>query len=40
MKANGDDLVYITIQVADKDGNIVPIDNRLVKFEVTGLRII
>ncbi|MCX4331761.1 MAG: DUF4982 domain-containing protein [Muribaculaceae bacterium] len=34
--ANGDDLVYITIQVADKDGNIVPTDNRRVKFAVSG----
>lgn len=34
--ANGDDLVYITIQVADKDGNIVPTDNRKVKFTVSG----
>ncbi|WP_374048881.1 glycoside hydrolase family 2 TIM barrel-domain containing protein [uncultured Bacteroides sp.] len=34
--ANGDDLAYITIQVADKDGNIVPTDNRKVKFTVSG----
>lgn len=34
--ANGDDLAYITIQVADKDGNIVPTDNRKVKFVVSG----
>lgn len=36
LKANGDDLVYITVQVADKDGNIVPTDNRRVKFKVEG----
>ncbi len=36
LNANGDDLAYITVQVADKDGNIIPTDNRLVKFEVTG----
>jgi beta-galactosidase len=36
LSANGDDLVYITVQVADKDGNIVPTDNRMVKFETTG----
>ncbi len=36
LAANGDDLVYITVQVADKDGNIVPADNRPVKFAVTG----
>lgn len=34
--ANGDDLAYITIQVADRDGNIVPTDNRKVKFTVSG----
>lgn len=36
LKADGDDLVYFTVQVADKDGNIVPTDNRLVKFSVSG----
>lgn len=36
LEANGDDLLYVTVQVADKDGNIIPTDNRLVKFEVTG----
>lgn len=36
LKADGDDLVYFTVQVADKDGNIVPTDNRMVKFAVTG----
>ncbi len=34
--ANCEDLAYITIQVADKDGNIVPTDNRRVKFSVSG----
>lgn len=34
--ANGDDLVYITVQVADKDGNIIPTDHRRVKFSVSG----
>jgi len=34
--ANGDDLAYITVQVADKDGNIVPTDSRRVKFSVSG----
>jgi beta-galactosidase len=29
-------LAYITVQVADKDGNIVPTDSRLVQFEVKG----
>lgn len=36
LAADGDDLAYITVQVADKDGNIVPTDSRLVKFSVTG----
>ena len=36
LKADGEDLAYVTVQVADKDGNIVPTDNRLVKFNVTG----
>lgn len=36
LEANGDDLVYFTVQVADKDGNIVPDDSRRVKFSVTG----
>lgn len=36
LTANGEDLCYITIQVADKDGNIVPMDNRRVKFKVDG----
>ena len=34
--ANGEDLIYFTVQVADKDGNIVPNDNRRVKFNVKG----
>ncbi len=36
LAANGDDLAYITVQVADKDGNIVPTDTRRVKFDVSG----
>lgn len=36
LTAHGDDLAYLTVQVADKEGNIVPTDNRRVKFEVTG----
>ena len=36
LKADGDDLVYFTVQVADKNGNIVPTDDRLVKFKVDG----
>lgn len=36
LEANGDDLLYVTAQVADKDGNIVPTDSRMVKFKVDG----
>ena len=36
VKADGEELVYITVQVADKDGNIVPTDSRRVKFKVSG----
>lgn len=36
MKADGEDLLYITVQVADKDGNIVPTDSREVKFTAKG----
>lgn len=36
MVADGEDLIYITVQVADKNGNIVPTDNRNVKFNVKG----
>lgn len=34
--ADGDELVYFTVQVADKDGNIVPDDSRMVSFKVDG----
>lgn len=36
LMADGEDLAYITVQVADKDGNIVPTDTREVKFKVKG----
>lgn len=36
LAADGDDLVYITVQTADKDGNIVPTDSRRVRFIVKG----
>ena len=35
-KADGNDLVYVTVQVADKNGNIVPTDSRMVTFKVSG----
>lgn len=36
LSSDGDDLAYVTVQVADKDGNIVPTDTRRVKFTVSG----
>lgn len=36
LSADGEDLLYITVQVADKDGNIVPTDERAVKFSAKG----
>jgi len=36
LSATGDELAYLTIQVADKDGNMVPDDTRRVKFKVSG----
>ncbi len=35
MKADDEDLVYITVQVADKNGNLVPTDTRKVNFKVS-----
>ncbi len=34
--ADGDDLVYVTVEVADKKGNPVPDDTRMVNFKVSG----
>ena len=34
--ADGNDLVYVTIQIADKNGNIIPDDARMVNFKVSG----
>ena len=36
LSADGEDLVYITVQVADKDGNLVPTDEREVQFITKG----
>ena len=36
LRADGDDLAYLTVQVADAQGNIVPTDSREVRFAVTG----
>ena len=36
LNADGEDLLYVMVQVADKDGNIVPTDEREVKFSTKG----
>lgn len=36
LSADGEDLAYVTVSVADKDGNPVPTDERAVKFTVKG----
>lgn len=36
LKANGNDLSFVTIEVIDKDGNLCPRANNLLFFEVTG----
>ncbi|MDE6535668.1 MAG: DUF4982 domain-containing protein [Muribaculaceae bacterium] len=36
LDADGEDLAYITVQIADKDGTPIPTDGRRVKFIVTG----
>lgn len=36
LKADGKDLAYINVRIVDKDGNVCPLDNRMVQFNVTG----
>ena len=36
LQADGKDLAYITLRIVDKDGNLCPMDGRLVKFKVKG----
>ncbi len=36
LSADGKDLVYINVRVVDKDGNLCPDDQRLIKFAVQG----
>lgn len=36
LSADGKDLAYINIRVVDKDGNLCPNDQRLIKFSVAG----
>jgi beta-galactosidase len=34
--ADGDDLSFVTVRIEDKDGNLCPMSDNLVKFNVTG----
>lgn len=36
LSADGKDLAYVTVRVLDKDGNLCPLDDRMVHFNVTG----
>lgn len=36
IKANGEDIIFVTVSVADKNGNICPMADNLIKFEVSG----
>jgi beta-galactosidase len=36
IKADGNDLSFVTVKIVDKDGNMVPNAGNLVKFNVTG----
>ncbi|HXL58894.1 MAG TPA: beta-galactosidase, partial [Chitinophagaceae bacterium] len=36
IKADGNDLSFITVKIVDKEGNMVPDADNLVKFTVTG----
>lgn len=36
LNADGKDLAYVTVRIADKDGNLCPLDGRLMNFSVSG----
>ena len=36
LKADGEDLCYLNVSLVDKDGNLVPADNRLVNVKISG----
>lgn len=36
LSADGKDLSYVNVRVVDKDGNLCPVDQRLIKFKVQG----
>ena len=35
-RPDGDDLSFVTVRIEDKDGNLCPLADNLVKFNVTG----
>ena len=36
LTADGKDLLYVTVRIVDRDGNLCPLDTRKVRFEVSG----
>ncbi len=36
IKANGDDLSFVTVKIVDKEGNLVPDANNLIQFDIKG----
>ena len=36
IKANGEDLCFVTVRIVDKDGNLCPLADNLVRFKVEG----
>jgi beta-galactosidase len=36
IRADGDDLSYITVRVEDRDGNLCPMADNLIHFAITG----
>ena len=36
IQADGDDLSFVTVRIEDKDGNLCPAADNLVRFNVTG----
>ena len=36
LTADGKDLLYVTVRIVDKEGNLCPLDTRKVKFKVSG----
>lgn len=36
LSADGKDLAYVNVRVVDKEGNLCPLDDRVIRFTVTG----